>query len=828
MAIEINYTIEAGKVSGSVSNLPVTVFISSTSGANDHDLSWFFGVVGSSWGKLVVTDNLANRLYVEVEQWDTINNIAILHVGLGSAQDGMTITISYDASNTPDSTYIGLTGSTPAQTVWDANYQRMMLCSQVPGGAGSIKDSTVNAQHGTPTGCSQQSSDFGACLALNGSTDVVNIPNVSATADWTFEALVYPISTTSGDGIFVADGDGLVFSDGYLAILDANNVAHRGGSVVNSAWVHLAGTSAGKVFVNGADVTVALTNNGWALSGVTMIGQGYSSRRPQMQVRSAGKHDVVRSAQWIAARYLAVVDQLFTVSLSSGGLIRRVLVQNYNLQNAILRNWLEQNYHLTIRAFSVLDQVYGLRMLQTLIQPYSDAARLRAVLDQRYKDAARLRRTLDIRYGDSPKYRAALDQLFNLQEGLRAALGQPYAIAEGKVRATLDQLNDLQDKDVVRMTLDMLYVLAAGEALVQRFNIKVECDGVEHTSISNINIEQDRSQYCMAGDLQLYDEAEFLAYKKYSSEIKVTVDGWVCNLMPEVPRESRQPGITTYVVPFASRTKLLDSPHSRLAGGELTGMASAIVAALAAPFTVDWQLVDWLIPPGRLSVNEGDPAITPIRRIVESVGGVIQTSPSGVLVCEPEYPVSVNNWDSATPSYYLTDQDDFFQVDSSPELRLGYNIFQISDQQLSAAGESLETITITPTKSEVRVYQVPWDSSCKINLQHSGDPSRVTVVAEGVRQETVASERQQNSVPVEQLEIVAGAGRTSKPFYVLNSYDYRAADLGVVTVAEDGTVTTEKAENSLLHLSYQTKYWSFTVTDYTTEDVQFFPEVVDA
>jgi len=498
--------------------------------------------------------------------------------------------------------------------------------------------------------------------------------------------------------------------------------------------------------------------------------------------------------------------------------VRAVCEQIYDLLGVpLVRAILDQPYALTVRLAALLDQVYGLRMLVTFSQYYGNAATLRKTLDQRYSDAAKIRRKLEQLYGNTPRYRAALNQLYNLHAGLRQALDQNYSISEGKVRAVLDQLNDLQDKDLVRQVLDMLYVIAAGEALVQRFDITVKCDGKAHTSYANINIEQDRGQYFIAGELQLYDETEYLDYKKYSSEVVLTVDGWQCHLMPEVPRETRQPGLTTYVVPLVSRTKLLDTPHSRLAAGELSGMASALVATLAAPFTVSWRLVDWFISPGRLAVNEGDAAIGVIRRIVEAVGGVIQTDPENMLVCEPEYPVSVNQWAEAEPDYHLTDQDDFFQIDGAPESRPGYNIFMVSDQQLSGDGLRMESSTIGPWEGEYQVYQVPWDERYKIALDHSGAPARVMVIDQGIKEETITSER---------IEVVGGAGQTAKPYYGEVFHDYNETDLGAVTVKEDGTVTTATAGNSLLYLTYVTKYWRFSVFDYTAEDVQFFPRLV--
>lgn len=490
-------------------------------------------------------------------------------------------------------------------------------------------------------------------------------------------------------------------------------------------------------------------------------------------------------------------------------------------QHQGLSAWAEQIFFASATVYKFIraafDQIYGLKLLAVFNQFYGDTANLRGTCNQYYSDAAKIRRKLDQLYGNSPKYQAALDQLYNLHNGLRQALAQNYSLADGPIRAALDQLYNLQDQDLLRMTLDMIYVLAAGEALVQGTEIAVVCDGVEHSSIANINIEQDSSSFYMAGELLLYDQAEFLKYKKFESEVDITVDSWTVNLLCGIPRESRQPGITSYVVPLTSKTILLDAPHSRLDASELSGMASQIVATLAAPFTLSWSLVDWFIPPGRLTVNAGDSAISVIRRLTEAVGGIIQTTPDGTLICRPEYPVSVDKWPTAPPDYHLTDQDDFFQVDHAPEIRDGYNMYLVSDQQLGSTGLTIETETISATQTEVRVYQVPFDAATTVVLYHSGDQARVSITAEGMVEETITAER---------VEIIGGSGRTSKPFYILESSYYNAVDLGAVTIAEDGTVTTAVAENSLLYLTYRTRYYKFLANDANIEDVQFFPEAV--
>jgi hypothetical protein len=501
-----------------------------------------------------------------------------------------------------------------------------------------------------------------------------------------------------------------------------------------------------------------------------------------------------------------------------GLLLRRASFdQLYELLPLLLRSIHDQLYSLQFRLAALLDQIYGLRLLVKLDQLYSNAPRRRARIDQIYSDAAKLRKQFDQRYGNNPKYRTAIDQLYKINAGLRAAMDQNYSIADGQVRAVLAQLSDLQDAELVRMTLDMLYVLAAGEALVQRTEQAVYCSGVEHTSAYNIMIEQDESLFYMVGELQLADEAEFFQYRPFETDVVIEVDERQYHFIVDAaPRRSRQPGENVFVVPLVSKTVLLDSPHSVVDSENLSGMAADLVAVLAAPFIVDWQLVNWFIPPNILQGN-GESAISIIKRIVAAAGGLVQTSPAGVLVCRPEYPVSVNEWSSAAPAFELTDQDDFFSIDPSPDPRPGYNVFFLTNQSLASDGVSLDIVQRSATENELRVLMLPWSDTARVIMHHSGG-SWVQVIDQGIVIETIE----------EQVEIVAGAGQTTKPVFAYVDHKYSVVDLGAVEVAEAGNVTTELADNSLLQLTYQTRYWSFLATDPNIEDVQFFPEIIES
>ncbi len=522
-------------------------------------------------------------------------------------------------------------------------------------------------------------------------------------------------------------------------------------------------------------------------------------------------------------------DGAYTVHVfsSSGELVfpgvtgvRAVCDQPYDLIFAVLRQALTQPYGLTQRHVNMLAQVWGMRLLAMCSMPYGSMPVRRARLNQVWGSARRLRSLLAQEYGEAQKLRALVDQLFGMRTGVRALIDQDWAVAEKQIRTLFDEVYKLQDKDAVRAILDQLYVMAAGEAIVQRADITVtaELDGEsrELTSMVNIFDEQDKGLAAMTGELQLIDQEEYLFCRHLRTRVVVDIDWPPIEYIVVDPRKDQGTEGTTYIIPLKSPTILLDhteSAYSRIEEQELSGMRKDLVVMLSAGVvSVDWRLANTYLPPGRLQVN-GRSRLAVIKDIVDSLGGIVQSAPSGALVCRPAYPQPVNRWQELTPDLELTDQDDLFQVSSESSPRPGYNRYLVSDNELSADGIRIESESITPREQLVRGYLVPWDDGA-VSLEHSGG-AWVQVVYDGVAIEQIE----------EQVEIVAGTGNLEKPFFKLIDVRWRQTDLGTLSCADDGSAAAAVAGNSLALVTYCTRYHQFRVFDDRAENVQVWLSV---
>ena len=119
---------------------------------------------------------------------------------------------------------------------------------------------------------------------------------------------------------------------------------------------------------------------------------------------------------------------------------------------------------------------------------------------------------------------------------------------------------------------------------------------------------------------------------------------------------------------------------------------------------------------------------------------------------------------------------------------------------------------ISATVKEVRGYQVPWNGL--FDLTHTGG-GWVVIEPLGIetREET------------ETVEFVSGAGATRYPMYGLVSVEWQQNNLGTITTAEDGSLTSSVDGQSLAEITYTTKCKLWRVTDPRGEQLQLVAEI---
>ena len=205
-------TIDHNDIDGALSNFPVLIYLSASSGINGDDVTFIFDELGANRKKIAITtsDGLT-QCYVEIEKWDSVNKQAWLWVKVPniSATADTVLYIYYDNSQPDNTDYVGDPNSTPAENVWDSNYVFVSHMQDDPD-TSHIRDSTSNDNDGTKTGANDpievagkigDAQDFDA--ADSERIDIGYDPSLDMTTKFTLEAWINP-EDPAGIGPFPA------------------------------------------------------------------------------------------------------------------------------------------------------------------------------------------------------------------------------------------------------------------------------------------------------------------------------------------------------------------------------------------------------------------------------------------------------------------------------------------------------------------------------------------------------------------------------------------------------------------------------------------------
>jgi len=153
----VKLTLDSGDIDAALTNFPVLIYLSSSSGLSTSDLTFIFDELGANSLKLAVTtDDGLTECYVEVVSWDSVGETAELWVkvpSISSSSDTI-LYLYYDSTHADNSSYVGVTGSTPAETVWDSNFKLVYHMNDNPD-TSSVMDSTGNDNDGTKKGVNE-------------------------------------------------------------------------------------------------------------------------------------------------------------------------------------------------------------------------------------------------------------------------------------------------------------------------------------------------------------------------------------------------------------------------------------------------------------------------------------------------------------------------------------------------------------------------------------------------------------------------------------------------------------------------------------------------
>jgi len=344
-AKRIELTVSAAVVDATLTDFPVMVKLSAASGIGDVDASPVFDELTSDANRkkiAVTSSDGTTELYCEIEKWDDANELAWLHIKVPSISSSVDtiIYLYYDSAQTDNTTYIGDTTDAVTHNVWDANFKAVYHMAQDPNGdaADAIKDSTVNANDGTPVG-SMLTADLvdgkvGKGLAFDGTDDCLEtgiflntsndftVSGCVKTTDKTVQQAFFGCNDPNGERSYVGLRNtnywsGIGSTQVYSVAADeiTNNVYFHWALVANSGTVkyYINGTEVDSHAYTGAGLQDTYDNKISAIEDVTGVSQFLSGIQDEVSLSLSA-----RSAAWIKATYNSLWDSLITFVLEGG------------------------------------------------------------------------------------------------------------------------------------------------------------------------------------------------------------------------------------------------------------------------------------------------------------------------------------------------------------------------------------------------------------------------------------------------------------------------------------------------------------------------------
>jgi len=152
-AKRVKLTIDQNDVDDALSNFPILVYLSTSSGHNSNDVSFVFDELTQDANRkkiAVTTSDGETECYVEIEKWDDANEQAWLWVKVPSVASSADtdLYLYYDADHADNDAYVGDPNSTPAESVWDTNFKFVSHMQDDPD-TSHIRDSTGNNNDGS-------------------------------------------------------------------------------------------------------------------------------------------------------------------------------------------------------------------------------------------------------------------------------------------------------------------------------------------------------------------------------------------------------------------------------------------------------------------------------------------------------------------------------------------------------------------------------------------------------------------------------------------------------------------------------------------------------
>lgn len=525
----------------------------------------------------------------------------------------------------------------------------------------------------------------------------------------------------------------------------------------------------------------------------------------------AQEPDMVRSAEPPSAELT-----LNTPQSSQRYKVRNALSSAYHIVNTVYVHLAAPYAYRTGRALSSLYALAG-NLQKAVSAPYSVLsydkviASLRATygmsragrsLTSAYSVLANSRVSTSIASPYSFAYRVVkgLVAAYYMNEVVTKAVAARYGINNfNKVLCSKKGIYSIQGDTQVISTSDQPYILV---------------DGLTQVAIVSGDVSTSEGGFAWECNLVLANMEDYARFQRdtpftvnlYGDVYSFITDGKELSRTEPAGVEARIMGISPSAVYASPRAALQDYLW------ETDAFAKDIVED-ALGFAISWGVVDWKLPAYRVSFTRSSP-MDVLRKLAEVVGGVVESSKSGVLRVRPLFPVSTPQYATATPAHVYVEAWDILSVSENYAYDGVYNTYRLLDVD----SVSQDTIEWEPSEGNpyvglMRAYPFPWRTN--VSLTHTGDS--------GI---AIGSQAYAELETEELVEIFEGQGNTKNPIFSITGLTWLATNLGGLVYATDSKelTVTGTQKNSVARIKYKSRSLEYPIATPNADPAQFLLE----